>query len=280
MVTKETPKNVILKRQLNEALSDTKISDAIKEDFIFAFQNIGLNRIEAKKLTNLIVTQMVADTTLKVAEDNVRKILDKVEINGEQFWHVLHQKLEERQDRVADELGPYVKGIKGRVIDFGAGSGGIAQRLHDKYGLNMEAIDVSDFRDKGVTVPFLKFEADKVPVANNYYDGAVLSAVIHHDADNERILRELSRIVKHRVVIIETSPADDTRQQWERTFASDVLWNRFFQNADIPVPGTYESPDGWVKRFAKHGWKLTKKVSLGYNEATAKVIHNLLVFEK
>jgi ubiquinone/menaquinone biosynthesis C-methylase UbiE len=207
-------------------------------------------------------------------------LFDKIEIDGKPFVEVLRQKLEERQDRVADELGPYVKDIKGRVIDFGAGSGGIAQRLHDKYGLDMEAIDVSDFRDKSVSVPFLKFEDGKVPVTRNYYDAAVLSAVIHHDADNERILKELARIVKRRVVVIETSPADDTKQQWERTFASDVLWNRFFQNADIPVPGTYESTDGWVNRFAKHGWKVVQKVSLGYNEATAKVIHNLLVFEK
>jgi hypothetical protein len=42
MVTKELPRNVLLKRQLTEALLDTKIAVAIQDDFVFAFQNIGL----------------------------------------------------------------------------------------------------------------------------------------------------------------------------------------------------------------------------------------------
>ncbi|MCL5419411.1 MAG: class I SAM-dependent methyltransferase [Candidatus Marsarchaeota archaeon] len=280
MVTKDSPRNILLKKRLTEALLDTEVIGAIQEDFVSAFENIGLSEAGAKRLTRQIIANMRAGTTLKTAEDNVRTLFDKIEIDGKPFMEVLHQKLEEREDRIAGELGPYVKGIKGKVIDFGAGSGGIAQRLHDRYGLDMEMVDVSNFRDKSVTVPSLEFEGGRVPAADGRYNAAVLSVVIHHEADNERILRELTRIVKHRIVIIETSPADGTKQQWERTFVNDALWNRFFQNADIPVPGTYESPDGWIRRFGKHGWRVKHEVFLGYNELTTKLIHNLLVFEK
>lgn len=218
--------------------------------------------------------------SLKETEDNVLNLLKNTKVEGKPFMEVLEQRLDERHVKVVGQISQFIKGTKGKIIDFGAGNGGAAQILHDKYGLDVEAVDASDYRSGNITVPFLKFKDGKIPVPDNYYNTAVLIAVLHHDTNNERILQELTRIVKHRLIIQETSPIDHTKQEWERTFATDVLWNRFFHYADVPVPGSYESPQGWIQRFAKYGWKLVAREELGYDTATAKVFHNLLVFEK
>lgn len=61
---------------------------------------------------------------------------------------------------------------------------------------------------------------------------------------------------------------------------NDYLYNRLFHNADVPVPGTFETPEGWGSRFAKYGWKVKHSENLGEDQKTIKDTHHLLVFEK
>ena len=112
----------------------------------------------------------------------------------------------------------------------------------------------------------------------------MLTNVIHHEKDNEKILKELNRIVKSKLVIIETVPEADTRtaakKDWGRMLLNDTLWNRFFNYANIPVPGAYEIPSDWVRRFKKYGWKVVISEDLGIDQPTIQDRHHLLVLER
>ncbi|MEN9647956.1 MAG: hypothetical protein RLY57_760, partial [Candidatus Parcubacteria bacterium] len=127
-------------------------------------------------------------------------------------------------------------------------------------------------------------EGKIVNVVDKHYEAAVLTNVIHHEKINENILKELDRIVARKLVIIETVPVGNTPEEIvldrERTFANDTLWNRFFNYADIPVPGTYETPEDWIKRFESYGWKTTHSEDLGYDQKSIHDVHHLLVFER
>lgn len=84
--------------------------------------------------------------------------------------------------------------------------------------------------------------------------------------------------------IIETVPEANTDEEakadWGRMLLNDTLWNRFFNYANIPVPGTYGTPFTWINRFEKYGWKRTYSKDLGFDQPTIQDRHHLMVFVK
>jgi SAM-dependent methyltransferase len=201
-----------------------------------------------------------------------------------------YEGIDHRVNKIFNQISPYLKGVKGKVFDYGMGAGEVTQTLKNKLALDIEGGDVRDFRSKEVTVPFVMLNDSPdtngkiVNVADKYYEVGVLTNVIHHEKVNENILKELDRIVAKKLVIIETVPVGNTPEEiardHERTFANDTLWNRFFNYADIPVPGTYKTPEDWIKRFESYGWKTTHSEDLGYDQKSIHDVHHLLVFER
>ncbi len=66
----------------------------------------------------------------------------------------------------------------------------------------------------------------------------------------------------------------------QRTFWNDYLYNRGFHDADVPVPGRFETREGWHDRFHKHGWTVTQAVDLGYDQPTIRDYHVLYVLKR
>jgi len=278
----EKKSNAAIKARLIAAVSDPLIREKTFADFVYTFEQIGLSKKGAESLAEKVLTKLIAKNTMGKTENAVRALFKKTKDDkGVPFFELLEKGLRGREKKiVTEQIGSFFKGVLGRVIDFGAGSGEIAQCLHDLYKINIDGVDVRDFKNKGVTIPILVFDGKKVPVKDSFYEAALMTNVAHHEENNEDILQELTRIVRKKLVIIETVPADESRVEWERTFVNDVLWNRFFNYADIPVPGKYELPANWIRRFTKYGWKLTYSKDLGYDQPTIRDLHYLLVFER
>lgn len=269
--------NTALLHNIAAALSKPEIAKAVLSDFATTFNKLGLGQDHSKALAVTVVNEMSRCESGSIAEMEAR--IDE-EFKKFSVFEKLNGKFAERTSLIVSQIAPHLSGIIGKAIDFGAGSGVVAQAIHDRLGLDIEAIDVRHFKNSGVKVKFHTFNGAEAPVPPKYYEAAVLTNVIHHEEDNEKILKELDRIVSKRLVIIETMAAADTKEEWQRTFLNDVLWNRFFNHADIPVPGTYENVDGWINRFAKYGWKCTYSQDLGYDQPTICDIHHLFVFER
>lgn len=272
--------NSIIKKRLQRALSDKKILLKVSKDFSHTFERVGLNKKSSKNLTERMIKALIEKNTLSETESKVISMFNEIKVRNRPFLEVIKKGLRGREKIIVGQVKPYLKDIDGKVIDFGAGSGEVAQLLHDDLNLDIEAVDIRKFKSPRVKIPFKIFNGKRVPVKDKYYNAAVMTNVAHHEKDNENIIDELTRIVSKRLVIIETVPSDDSWEEWERTFVNDALWNRFFNYANIPVPGTYERPEGWIKRFEKHKWKLVYSKNLGYDQPTIRDLHHLLVFEK
>ena len=275
----------ILKERLSTVFNNPEIRKAVEADYSFTFQQIGLSKEEAEKLTSAVIDIIQTSETLEESEQKIRSLFESTMIGKSNLFATLKEKMKNRSDRILTQLRPYLEDITGKVFDYGTGSGMVSQKIHDTLGLEIEGADVRDFRAPQVTIPFKIFDGKQVPgVADKEYEAAIITNVIHHEKDNKVILDELDRIIKRKLVIIETIPEGETPEEvekdMERTFANDVLWNRYFNYADIPVPGTYETPEGWVKRFEAYGWKLKHEENLGYDEPTIHDVHYLLVFER
>ncbi len=253
-------------------------------DYSKTFERLGADQKQANRFAELVLSSIKNASTIEDAESKVKKFFETEKVNGKTVFEMIRDGLAGRFQIMFSQLERFLDGVKGKVIDYGCGSGTFTQILHDSLGLDIEGVDVRDFRASNITVPVKVFDGYSVPVADKYYSCAVLTNVIHHEFDNEKILAELDRITAKKLVIIETVPEADNdenaKQDWGRMILNDSLWNRFFNYANIPVPGSYETPFTWIKRFEKYGWKCTHSKDLGFDQPTIQDRHHLMVFEK
>lgn len=280
----------LIKERLTNAVKNPQVRSKIIGDYTFTFQELGLSEQEALIVTEKVISYVEESKSLEEVEQKVKQLFLETNIQDKNVFELISEGLTDRVNKIVDQVSPYLKGEQGKVFDYGMGAGDVTQKLKDKLGLDIEGGDVRDFRSSNVTVPFVLLndnaneEGKIVPVSDKYYDVALLTNVIHHEKVNNQILKELDRIVAKKLVIIETVPVGNTLEEitldHERTFANDTLWNRFFNYADIPVPGTYETPEDWIKRFESFGWKTAHSENLGYDQKSIHDVHHLLVFER
>ncbi len=278
-----------MQERIGCALEDPEIRQQVSEDFTYTFEQLGLPVDQSKELTQQILSTLVADKNLNVIEEEVLEVFQRTTVgesgNKKNLVDILHEKLASRAEIIFQQIEPHLAGEEGRIIDFGAGDGQVTQRLHDRLHLNVEGADVRLYPAEGVTVPIRKMEQSRIDeVPDGFYETAVLTNVMHHEKDNETIFKELDRIVTNKLVVIETVPVGPTPEaivhDRERTFMNDYLYNRLFHNADVPVPGTYETPEGWIERFQQHGWVVKTSEDLGIDQPTIRDHHHLLVLKK
>ena len=278
----------LMKKHIEHSLGNSETREKVTADFIYTFEQLGLSHEQATQLCSDIFTLLLSNKPLADIENQSLRMLEniKLKVNDRELnlIEVLHEKLKDRAKIIASQVEPYLQDVKGKVIDYGTGDGQVAQMLHDHLGLNIEGVDVRLYKAPNVTIPVMSFNGGNVPVANETYEAAMLTNVLHHEKINEKIINELDRIVQHKLVILETVPIGETEetmtQDKDRTFMNDYLYNRLFHSADVPVPGTFETPQKWIERFTKHGWKLAHEEDFGFDQPTIKDRHYLLVFEK
>ncbi len=276
--------NEVLMRELKRAASDPVTYTRARENFITTFRRLHME-YWAPGLSKLVFEAIRDKNTIEEAEASVRSIFESRLVRRLNYtvFDMINRGLENRFKIMYGQLLPHLKGVR-HMIDYGCGAGVLTQMLHDRLDMEIEGVDVRDFRAAGVSVPIHQFDGYQVPVGDGHYQCAVLTNVIHHEAENERILVELNRIAANRLVIIETVPEAETDEEaqadWGRMLLNDVLWNRFFNYANIPCPGTYETPKGWERRFQKYGWQVKHSEDLGFDQETIQDRHHLLVFER
>ena len=278
----------VMKERIERSLEDETTRAKVADDFLYTFEQLGLTSEQAKQLCDNIFALLSSDKPLPDVERGTLSTFENIKLKiGDKepnLIEILHEKLRDRAKIIASQVAPHLGDVKEKAIDYGAGDGLVTQMLHDQLGLDIEGVDVRLYKDPKVTVPIKIFNGGHVEVADGTYEAALLTNVLHHEKDNEKIFDELDRIVRRKLVIIETVPVGETEeimeQDKDRTFMNDYLHNRLFHSADVPVPGTYETPKKWVDRFAQHGWKLVNEEDLGFDQPTIKDRHYLMVFEK
>ncbi len=277
-----------MKARIERAFGDEEVAGKVRADFAYTFGQLGLSAADAEELSTFVQSKLLEPAPLDTIERDVLHHFEGVKVkteNGElNLVETLDAMLKSRAEIIYSQVAPYLAGTVGKVLDYGAGDGQIAQRLHDRLGLDIEGVDIRSYAAAGVTVPIHTFNGMKVPAQDKQYEGGLMTNVAHHEQNNERILEELDRVISHRLVVIETVPVGNTpveiQKDAERTFMSDYLYNRLFHNADVPVPGTFDTSENWEQRFQKYGWKLKHSESLGRDQATINDVHHLLVFER
>lgn len=278
----------VMKGRIDRSLSDVETREKVSADFTYTFGQLGLPPRQAQELCDTVLSLLTSNKSLPEIETEALQIFENIQLSTDgreqNLVEILHEKLRDRAKIIADQVAPQFADVKGKTIDYGVGDGQVAQLLHDLLGADIEGVDVRMYKAPDVTVPMTLFNGGHVEVADGTYEAGLLTNVLHHEKDNEKILNELDRIVRRKLVVLETVPVGETEdameQDKDRTFMNDYLYNRLFHNADVPVPGAFETPKRWAERFTQHGWKVIREEDYGFDQPTIKDRHYLLVFEK
>jgi ubiquinone/menaquinone biosynthesis C-methylase UbiE len=110
-------------------------------------------------------------------------------------------------DRLLDGLAPELTGGARRLLDLGCGPATFARRATARFPqLTVVAIDPSrDFARPGV----VRAAGEALPIADRSIDVAICLSSIRHVRDRAATLRELRRVVRGRLSIVELDPAAD-----------------------------------------------------------------------
>lgn len=278
-----------MSKRLRSISITPSVKEAVWEDFYLTFVAIGLSKELAQVVTSRILMEFSMVANLVAMETELFEFVSRIDVDGRALLEVLREKLACRARDVAGQVYPYLAHVKGRVVDFGAGDGQVTQELWATCAFDsIIGYDVRGYKASGIDVPIVEFDGIRTPEEDASFDAALMTNVAHHEEENERILFELARIVRPggTAVVIETVPEDGSDEARLRTFANDYLYNRIFHRDDIPVPGTYETAEGWIDRFAHAGFELVRgfglpsRVDLGYDQPVIRDLHVLYHFRR
>lgn len=275
-----------MQERLQAALANKNILTLVMDDLAYTFKTLGLGT-GINDTLGRIINELVTTTDLEATERKIYSSFEDITIGNADILEILYDKLRERAQIVYNQVSPFFRQDES-IIDWGCGDGRITNYIYNHISHNVIGYDVRSYLVPEVVAPIKQFGGDTIPVASGIFHAGLMTNVAHHEEHNALILRELARIIRPggRLVVIETVPIKDDSTEFERTFVGDYIYNRIFHDADIPVPGTYETQEGWVRRFKEVGFDLEEldgianPTPLGYDQPTIRDWHTRLVLRR
>lgn len=169
---------------------------------------------------------------------------------------VLRRMLDNRANRIIDGFESFVE--KGEsFLSVGDGDGCVAERTIHRCGLVPQGLDVKvDIKyQRSTEVPLDYYDGTKMPYADNSFDVVAAIFVLHHCNEADKVLAEMARVARKKVIIIE----DVYKTFFGKWIvcAMDYIGNRFV-SSDVNMPFHFNTVSGWEKEFAKHSLKIER----------------------
>lgn len=121
----------------------------------------------------------------------------------EKVWESIAVRWQEFRDKPINEVINFIKNKEGKILDLGCGSG----RNFTKTKATIYAVDFSQEMLKyarehakklKIKAKFKRAEANNLPFKNNFFDAAMVIAVLHciNGKKREKTIKELYRVLK------------------------------------------------------------------------------------
>ncbi|GAB4566427.1 MAG: hypothetical protein Tsb0020_18110 [Haliangiales bacterium] len=147
---------------------------------------------------------------------------------------------------------------KSSVLDIGAWDGLLGAELH--RGLGCEVLNV-DVVDKNKTeLPFLVFDGESLPLADDHFERVLLMYVLHHSANDMALLREARRVcAPDGRVLVGEDMVEGIGQRLITVGFHIWLWTFTFMGWS----GKFRRVEEWRARFERAGLEVEEVVLLG-----------------
>jgi len=148
------------------------------------------------------------------------------------------------------------------VLDFGNGSGAVAHTLARKSGARVVGVDVA--QNSIFPIPAVSYDGRVLPFRDGTFDLVYAVFVVHHCPDVKAVLREVSRVSKGRVLLVEDVWTNRRNKLWLYffhvlfdlfmlllTLLGKAKWSSFFRY-------DFRDEAGWSACFQSLGLRLVQ----------------------
>ena len=132
---------------------------------------------------------------------------------------------------------------RSRILDIGAGKGLLAQAMARQLNARVTMVDVASYNQSDL--PLTVCDSRALAFANDSFDYAILSFVLHHTCNPDVILCEALRVARA-VIVIENDVCGTLRQWLTRAIDS---WPAL--RYGTPPCYVAQPRDAWMKLFAQ-----------------------------
>ena len=150
-----------------------------------------------------------------------------------------------RAEYFADILAPHVADGSD-VLDLGCGDLSIAEALAARCrNVRILGIDVLEpaRTDGGPFVTFRKYDGRTVPLPDRSVDTTYLAFVLHHTDDADQVLREVVRVTRRNVVLLEDVYTNPVDKLLLKLFDAGNL----LQAPEMRVPFNFRTEREWLR---------------------------------
>lgn len=169
-----------------------------------------------------------------------------------------------RSANVARLVAPYLhKGEK--VLDFGADDMRVAQLVMNAAQVDLVGADIGPTNT--TDLPYVQYDGKTLPFPDKSFDVTYAAFVLHHINDQMGTLKELVRVTKKRIILLED--IFDTR--WEKWLHYGCDQGNRLLEPTMPLPLNFRSTKQWREMLFDVGvtsvtfslikpqwWKFTK----------------------
>lgn len=180
-----------------------------------------------------------------------------------------------RTDRCFTTVAPYIVG--NTVLDFGCGKGLLGAKIQNKLNKSVYLVDNIDFNKSSLPL-YLSDSEGRSGLPDLIADTSIAYLVLHH-MDNPLFgLRELARVTKSRLILMEGYVEVPECRFINQTI--DWFFNRILLGVDMNVPLNFFKKDQWALLLNEVGFKIIDTKYVGADEKLAPEHHFLMIAER
>lgn len=143
-------------------------------------------------------------------------------------------------------LSPHVKGS---ILDVGCGDTVLT------YSLNKKAVGIDVRAPKKTNIKFFLYDGENIPFRDKSFDCLMCNFVLHHSKRPNKLLNEMCRVTKKRIIIFE----DKYITLFDKIVVQLAHIYLLFVFRWTFNPFHFRSPNEWEKTFKKHKLKVIHK---------------------
>jgi ubiquinone/menaquinone biosynthesis C-methylase UbiE len=157
-----------------------------------------------------------------------------------------HGVLEKRAEKIAQCFEAHLS-PGSRILDLGGGWGFYAAPLR-KRGHEHLVLDVVNPGYQ--KAPVMLYDGSRIPFPDGSFDVTVLVTMLHHVPDPEALLKEVRRVTRQKVVVVEDLYHHAAGRFWT------ICRDRFLNVEFMSHPHQFRTDGGWRAFFKKAGFEV------------------------
>ena len=153
---------------------------------------------------------------------------------------------------IGKQILPYIENNE-KILDFGCGDMAVSEFISKKRDVGITGIDVVDYNS--TDLENIVYGGGRLPFKDNHFDLVFASFVLHHTDDPAFYFKELSRVSKKKIILIE----DTFVNRFEKAFTYGFDWlTNHLESLNVKIPFNFRSVNEWKTMVKTGGLKLKK----------------------